>query len=369
MNTRAIQRQISSRPGPAVSVVIPVYNHSETLALCLESLALQEPVEGGFEAIVVDDGSLDSPEKVVQRFAFARLVVQRNAGPAAARNRGARTARGAILAFIDADCAATPSWLRELIRPFADPRIAGVQGRYATEQRALVARFAQLEIEQRYDRLARRDTIDMVGTYSAAFRRNVFMSFGGFDDSMRMAEDMEFSFRLHEAGHRLVFAPNAVVSHRHPATLPEYLKQKFGHAYWRYGLYQERPGKIVSDSYTPQGLKLQVAVVASLVLALASLPFWSAGSYAAGVSACFFNLIVLPFSIQLFRKDRAVGLLAPWLLLGRAASLLSGLAVACAVIRHSKTNDRAAGPTPKVSRKVARAMPALVAGTSAHIAP
>jgi hypothetical protein len=217
-----------------------------------------------------------------------------------------------------------------VIRPFEDSRVTGVQGRYVTEQRSLVARFAQLEIEQRYEIMESHPTIDMVGTYSAAFRTEVFRKFGGFDANFPTAsgEDMDFSFRLQEAGHRLVFAPKAIVAHQHPTTARAYFKQKFGRAYWRYLLYLKHPKKIIRDTYTPQGLKLQVAMLGVFVLALLAAPFWSAGPYVIAASLGLFHLVLLPFEVRLCRKDPVVGLVAPWLLLGRAASLLSGLAVA-----------------------------------------
>ncbi|MBE7561352.1 glycosyltransferase family 2 protein, partial [bacterium] len=154
---------------PAVSVVIPVYNDAERLAACLAALAAQEGVAGGFEVVVVDDGSSDGPEAVVAEYAFARLVRQEKAGPAAARNRGAAEARAPLLAFIDSDCIPRPDWLAQLIRPFDDPTVSGVQGVYTTTQRALVARFAQYEIEERYAIMRRAEGLAMIGTYSAAF--------------------------------------------------------------------------------------------------------------------------------------------------------------------------------------------------------
>ena len=76
-----------------------------------------------------------------------------------------------------------------------------------------VPRFTQLEYEDRYDRMAGVESIDFVDTYSAAYRRDIFLANGGFDRTFPTAsvEDQEFSFRLTEKGYRLVFVPSAKV--------------------------------------------------------------------------------------------------------------------------------------------------------------
>lgn len=313
---------------PAVSVVIPVYNDRESLAACLAGLAAQRDVPGGFEVVVVDDGSRDRPQEVVSAHPFARLLRQEKAGPAAARNRGAAAASAPLLAFIDADCVPRPDWLAQLIQPFRDASVSGAQGVYTTAQRALVARFAQYEIEQRYAIMARAPGLAMIGTYSAAFRRAVFEQFGGFDTRFPIAsgEDADFSFRLEEAGHRLVLAPGAVVAHRHPETLARYLKQKFGRAYWRNRLYRKHRGKIWRDAYTPQGLKLEVALF-GLFSSLGLLsPVFSAAGWGALAALLLLVLHSLPLAWRIFRKDPAVGLVAPFLVLCRAGALLLGMA-------------------------------------------
>ena len=93
------------------------------------------------------------------------MLSQANAGPAAARNYGARLARGAILLFTDADCAPAPDWAERMLAPFADPTVAGAKGEYRTHQRELVARFVQQEYQDRYDRMTGQPQIDFVDTY------------------------------------------------------------------------------------------------------------------------------------------------------------------------------------------------------------
>ena len=155
---------------PSYSVIVPAYQAAGTIGLCLEGLEAQTVPREAYEIIVVDDGSADDTAEIARR-AGAQVIVQSNAGPAAARNRGAAAARGALLLFTDADCAPVPGWIAALAAPFSDERVAGAKGAYLSRQRGIVPRFTQLEYEDRYDRMAGSETIDFVDTYSAAYRR------------------------------------------------------------------------------------------------------------------------------------------------------------------------------------------------------
>ncbi len=164
------------------SVIIPAYNASRTLGDSLAALEAQTVLREQYEVIVVDDGSTDDTGAVAASFPV-HLIQQANRGPAAARNRGAREARGAVLVFTDADCVPCKDWLAEMVQPLADAGTVAVKGAYRTRQRSWVARFAQIEFEERYDLLQRSTRIDMVDTYAAAYRKDVFLKLGGFDEA------------------------------------------------------------------------------------------------------------------------------------------------------------------------------------------
>src|ERR1700704_2751850 len=95
-----------------ISVVVPHLRQPEGLENCLSSLAKQTLAEDLFEILVVDNGSPIPPHAVVARYPRARLLSEPRPGPGPARNAGAESAVGEILAFIDADCRADPDWLR-----------------------------------------------------------------------------------------------------------------------------------------------------------------------------------------------------------------------------------------------------------------
>jgi len=98
------------------TVVLPTYNRPQALERCLGSLQELQFDPEQFEIIVVDDGGSCDLTPVVAKFTGGpdlQLLRQANAGPGAARNLGARKARGQYLAFIDDDCLATPTWLHD----------------------------------------------------------------------------------------------------------------------------------------------------------------------------------------------------------------------------------------------------------------
>jgi lipopolysaccharide/colanic/teichoic acid biosynthesis glycosyltransferase/GT2 family glycosyltransferase len=309
-----------------ISVIVPAYDAEDTLGDCLTALEAQTLGRDRYEIIVVDDGSTDHTVQIARRHGVL-VISQHNAGPAAARNRGAQIARGEILLFTDADCVPASDWVEQMLAPFDDPDVAGAKGVYRTRQRALVARFVQLEYEDRYARMSPHDRIDFVDTYSAAYRRDIFLANGGFDPLFPTAsvEDQEFSFRLARKGYRLAFVPDASVCHRHDTGLGEYWRRKFSIGYWKALLLRWHPERVVRDSHTPQALKVQVGLAGLLVLGALSALFWAPARWAVLAIAAFFALTAIPFLLRVARRDLAVAAATPFLLLWRALALGAGL--------------------------------------------
>ena len=320
------------------TVIVPVYNGRRTIGQCLDALARQVVAPDYYEIVVVDDGSKDETPTIVASWIaehphhHARLVQQTNCGPAGARNHGARVVSSPILLFTDADCVPTETWIAELTAPFADPSIVGAKGAYLTDQKELPARFVQAEYEDRYARMAGQTQIDFIDTYSAAYRRDVFLENGGFDTIFTTAsvEDQEFSFRLAQKGYRMVFAPKARVYHIHDTDWREYARRKYYIGYWKALLTRWHPERMVHDSHTPQVLKMQIVLVAGM-LASAALGllgiFWPALTWSWALTALLSGLFVvsaIPFLLSLFDRSAPLAIVGIWMLIVRAVALGSG---------------------------------------------
>jgi GT2 family glycosyltransferase len=321
-----------------VSIIVPTFNGASRIGNCLDALQLQTAGRNA-EIIVVNDGSTDNTIGAVQGYSGVRLITQENAGPAAARNRGALEALGSIILFTDDDCLPMNDWLEAMLEPFEDAEVVGAKGVYRTHQRSLVARFVQIEYEDRYRLMAALDCIDFIDTYSAAFRRDRFLEMAGYDTSFPVAcaEDIELSYRMSARGWKMKFVPAAIVYHTHPDTLRRYLKKKYKFAFWRVLAVRKNPSKAAKDSHTPQIMKVQLLFLPALVLAVA---FDLAVRPAAPVSIfvlAVFLLSTLPFALRAVKKDAAVGLLSPALLAVRACAQVLGVSAGVVYARRRYT--------------------------------
>lgn len=325
----------------SASIIIPTFNGKNRIGNCLHALAAQAE-QVAFEILVVDDGSTDGTAAMVSKHPGVRVITQKNAGPAAARNRGAREASGSILLFTDDDCVPTPDWLPAMLRPFSDPEIIGAKGTYRTLQKKIVARFVQLEYQDKYRLMATKPDIDFIDTYSGAYRRERFLEMDGYDTSFPVAcaEDIELSYRMSARGWKMRFVPDAVVYHTHPDTFTGYLKKKYKFAYWRMLALRKNPGKAMGDSHTPQLMKLQILLAPLLILA-----FFLDVSVHPPVSALLsigiaFVVSTLPFVAQSFREDPLAAVLSPALLAARACAQFVGVVAGTihAVLTPSETS-------------------------------
>jgi glycosyltransferase involved in cell wall biosynthesis len=317
-----------------VSVIIPTYNGASRVGNCLDAL-LKQRSEENLEVLVVNDGSTDNTAQVVEGYSGVRLISQQNAGPAAARNRGALEARAQIILFTDDDCEPTPGWLESMLEPFGDPEVVGVKGVYRTRQRSLAARFVQIEYEDRYRLMFDLSSIDFIDTYSAAFRRERFLEISGYDTSFPVAcaEDVELSYRMSARGWKMRFAPAAIVYHTHPSTVAGYLKKKYKFAFWRVLAVRKNPSKALKDSHTPQLMKLQLLLLPTLILTFAFDLVERPVLPVSVIVLVGFFASTLPFAFRAFAKDPIVGLLSPALLAARACVQVVGIAAGFCLAR------------------------------------
>lgn len=318
-----------------ISVVVPVYNGARCIASCLDSLMHQTVAPDSYEIVVVDDGSTDETVSIVRQYPV-QCLTQPHSGAATARNLGWRAAHGSLILFTDADCRPASDWIESLCAPFKDPRISGAKGVYRTCQRGLVARFVQLEYEEKYRRLAHQSKIDFVDTYSAAYRKSVLQAVGGFDDRFPNAsvEDQELSFRLAKSGYRLVFQPQAVVYHEHVSHLLAYTRRKFRIGFWKALVHLRHPDKIVRDSHTPQSLKIQMLLIATMAVTPGLGPAlgWQVVLWLLAAEGGLLLASMMPLAGKVYARDRAVLPIVPGMLIVRALALAIGLM--CGIITH-----------------------------------
>jgi len=316
----------------SVSIIIAVRNGERTIGRCLEALAHQTPPLHDGEIIVVDDGSQDRTADIARDHGAIVITHKTSSGPAAARNTGAGQAQGAILLFIDADCEASPGWIHEMLRPLEDPAMSAVYGAYRSRQLGWVAQFAQMEFDERYERLANYENIDFMATHAAAIRKSVFSEMEGFRTDMRGNEDVEMAFRLSEHGYKVAFAPGAIVYHQHPSALRDYLRIKVSRGYWRAIAYGRHPRKVFGDAYTPLWLKLQVVGVLLGAIATPMTVFRPRLLPVLMILYAGLLITTVPFTSFVHRARPELVPLAPWLSLARSVALALGVLAGLPVV-------------------------------------
>lgn len=219
---------------PFFSIVIPTYNRPEQLAVCLQACARLDYPRDRFEVIVVDDGGAIPLDPVVARFQGAltlKLLRQKNAGPAAARNTGVAEAIGEFLAFTDDDCAPAPDWLRALAAKttaFPGSAVGGRTVNALTDNLCSTASQALISYLNEYYNRVPQDA-RFFPSNNLAFPRDLFLAAGGFDSAYprAAAEDRELCDRWLHQGLRMIYAPEAVVYHAHDLTFRTFLRQHF----------------------------------------------------------------------------------------------------------------------------------------------
>jgi glycosyltransferase involved in cell wall biosynthesis len=194
-----------------ISVVVPVLDGLPWLEEQLAALCAQECSEP-WEIVVADNGSADGTVEVVRswvpRCARLRVVdASGQAGPAAARNVGARAAVGELLAFCDADDVVGPGWLGAIVQSLTSADVVG-------------GVFDMTSLNGGGPGRPSRPATWQMGFLPAGLssnlgvQRSIFEEAGGFSEDLQVGEDVDLCWRLQLAGHRFAVAPDAVVAKR-----------------------------------------------------------------------------------------------------------------------------------------------------------
>lgn len=202
-----------------ISVVVMGYHNEATIVAAVRSLVEQRADEP-FEVVVVVSGGDGSAAAV--RAAFPDLVVVDEAErllPGGARNRGVAATRGGIVAFLAADCVATPGWIQARIDAHRARDSAVASAVTTADPQTVCARAHTYDLY--CARLPGRPAGWVDGDPAAhglSFPRAVLDRVGPFPDDVRVAEDTAMVERLHEAGVPIWFAPTIVTAHHAPRT-------------------------------------------------------------------------------------------------------------------------------------------------------
>jgi mycofactocin glycosyltransferase len=229
---------------PDVTIVVPARDRAAMLERCLLALGSRYPV------VVVDDGSRD-PRAVAQAAArHGAALIRRdvNGGPGAARNTALESVASDLVAFVDSDCVPAQGWIEQLAPHLADPVVAAVAPRITGLARSTWAgRYTSasgsLDLGGRAARVLPRSQVSYVPTAALLARRSALPA-AAFDESMRIGEDVDLVWRLHEAGWRIRFDPAVQVAHHEPGSWPALLTRRYRYGTSAAPLALRHPGAV-----------------------------------------------------------------------------------------------------------------------------
>jgi glycosyltransferase involved in cell wall biosynthesis len=221
-----------SGPGSTISVVIPARNEARSIGSLIASVRAQQPAGITLDIVLVDDGSTDDTVAVASA-AGARVLELGTCGggnPAVARNRGALTATGDPIVFLDADCSPAPGWLDRLL---------------AVHRSGIAVVGGSLDLPPGLPALARCDYY--CGWYhvhsrrrggevpnhppgNLSVRREAFVRTCGFTEEQPVAyahEELAWQAEVRAAGGQIVFEPRAIVYHNNRPGLKNLLRRNY----------------------------------------------------------------------------------------------------------------------------------------------
>lgn len=232
------------------SIIVPVFNRPDEVDELLESLTRQ--TLKNFEVVIVEDGSKIPCKDVCDKYANIldlHYYAKPNSGPGQSRNYGAERANGEWLIVLDSDVVLPDGYLQavenELREMPADawggpdaahPSFTPVQKAISYSMTSFFTtggiRGGKAKLDKFYPR-----------SFNMGIRREVYQQLGGFS-KMRFGEDIDFSYRIVEAGYKPRLFPDAWVWHKRRTDLSKFYRQVYNSGIARINLEKRHPGTL-----------------------------------------------------------------------------------------------------------------------------
>ena len=230
------------------SIIVPVFNRPDEVDELLESLSNQ--TQKDFEVIIVEDGSVKTCKDVCDKYADILVLhyyAKENSGPGQSRNYGAERAKGDYLIILDSDVVLPSGYLtavdKELTKnpteafggpDAAHPSFTPIQKAISYSMTSFFTtggiRGGKAKLDKFYPR-----------SFNMGIRRNVYLKLNGFS-KMRFGEDIDFSYRIVEAGYKPRLFPEAWVWHKRRTDFRKFFRQVYNSGIARINLEKRHPG-------------------------------------------------------------------------------------------------------------------------------
>ena len=288
----------------SVSVIIPVHKITEAFNLCIESVVKSLRVND--EIIVVGDGlSIDSFKFLLNKPGIKILAAKNISGPAVARNFGANSAKGDILFFIDSDVTVKPDTIEKIVSVFQSKKeISAIIGSYDDEpaDKSFISQYKNLM--HHYVHQTSNENASTFWGACGAIRKNVSISLGGYNQDyvQPSIEDIEFGYRLINAGHKISLCKEIQVKHFKKWTFLLLLKTDFLNRALPWTRLMVHHNRFLND------LNLKSSSKLSVILVFLSLIFLAAGflikSFLIPAAVAIVLLLIINYSFYSFFKKK-----------------------------------------------------------------
>ena len=274
-----------------ISIIVPFHRDVAMLRRVLAPFANRPAT---VELLIAADGATEDWRPVAREFGARTVILQVRSGPAAARNRAADAARGAVLFFVDGDVIAAPDAVANMTSTLAaNPEIAAVFGAYdeSPEAPGFVSQYRNLSHRYVHCTTAREARTFWAGL--GAVRTEAFRRVGGFDESFTRpcVEDIELGYRLNDAGYRIFVDPRMEGKHLKRWTFMSSVRSDI----WDRGIPWTqlllRVGSRQTDLNLTRRLRLSVLVSYVLAILLVASVVWAPALWLA--AAALLTLIAL----------------------------------------------------------------------------
>lgn len=210
---------------PFVSIIVPVYNGEKIIGECIESLLNQDYPKDKYEIIIVDNNSKDKTAEVIKKYPVKYLLEDKIQSSYAARNTGARFAKGEALAFFDADQLADTRWLSSLLNGWEDADCGAFKGRYVYLELSSILK--EMSIHGSSDNEVQRLDCQKLGGGNTIYRKDVFDALKGFDFNMFSGGDFHFGWRMQKELNLKARYNADAIAYQKGRTLTQHLKREF----------------------------------------------------------------------------------------------------------------------------------------------
>jgi GT2 family glycosyltransferase len=205
----------TEKNAPAITIILPCYDSPEQIEHCLTHVLNQDYI-GVIKVIAIDNSSSFTLEPLIEKYPAVQFLHEKKPGSYNARNTGLKETKTPLVAFIDSDCSAHPSWITNGVeRLMADPSTGVVGGQInivpINSEKITIGEHHEIATAMKQDFYAK--YLRFAATANAFTRLSTIKQIGSFDGKLMSGGDLDWGQRVHAAGLKVVYEPSAIVDH------------------------------------------------------------------------------------------------------------------------------------------------------------